>query len=190
MKKYLPIALAVMILFTIACNPFGGGKSDAEKAADLLSAGLQAHGVGNYDEATKDYRAVLALDPNNAFAYYNLGQIDQVSGRPEAAENNYRLALSINPDFPSALFNLAIIRNSAGDTTEAETLYRHVIQVDPQNAGAHFNLGLLLRFLGQTTEGDQLVAQGIQLDATLKDPATPAPSSAPIPAPTGPTPTR
>ncbi len=183
MRKYLPIALIVLVLFTVACFPFGGGKTDAEKASDALSAGLEAHVAGNLDEAAKDYRAALALDPQNKFAYFDLGVIDETRNNLASAENNYRQALGIDPDFPSALFNLAIVRKALGDTTEAIQLYKHDTSVDPQNASAHLNLGLLLRDSGDTAGANIELATAVQLDPTLQSrigesptPAAPQPT--------------
>ena len=88
--KYL-----LLILLTAASLAFGpcGGKSDAEKSSDALNKGLEAHLAGRLDEATTDYREALALDPQNKFAYFNLGLIDQTQNRLDAAENNYRVAI-------------------------------------------------------------------------------------------------
>ncbi|HJS25753.1 MAG TPA: tetratricopeptide repeat protein, partial [Actinomycetota bacterium] len=45
------------------------------------------------------YQQLLALDPENKFAYYNLGLIDQTQGRTDAAAANYTEALTIDPGF-------------------------------------------------------------------------------------------
>ncbi len=186
MRKYLPIALIVLLLIVASALAFGacgGGKSDAEKASDALSAGLEAHTAGNLDEAAKDYRAVLVLDPQNKFAYFNLGLIDQTRNNLASAENNYRVALGIDPDFPSALFNLAIVRKALGDPQEAIQLYRHVISVTPDSAGAHLNLSFLLRDAGDTVGANAELATAVRLDPTLQSrtggsptPAAPQPT--------------
>jgi len=176
--KYLILGLITAVALSLmAFGPCGGGQSDTEKASDALSRGLEAHVAGRLDEATAAYRETLALDPQNKFAYFNLGLIDQTQGRLDAAENNYRVALSIDPDFPSALFNLAIVRKAQGDTQEAIQLYRHVTSIAPDNAGAHLNLGLLLRDAGDTAGANAELDKAVQLDPTLQSriPGTPAP---------------
>src|SRR5581483_3482820 len=52
---------------------------------DPFSAGLSAHAAEHLTEAAKDYQQVLASSNNNKFAHYNLGLIDQVSGRLASA---------------------------------------------------------------------------------------------------------
>ncbi len=157
-----------------------GGKSEAEQASDALDRGLKAHAAGQIDEAAADYREVLTHDPQNKFAFYNLGLIDQTAGRADAAEKNYRLALSADPNYEPALFNLAILRTSAGSTQEAIDLYRRATAADANEAGAHLNLGLLLRATGQQTEGDAEVKRAVELNPKLQPNAatseqTPAP---------------
>jgi Tfp pilus assembly protein PilF len=167
-NRLLALSLLVL-LFSGACLQ---NKSQAQQGSDALNKGLQAHAAGKLDEATKDYREVLVHDPQNKYAYYNLGVISQTQNQPGAAENDYRLALSIDPNFSSALFNLAIIRANAGSTQEAIDLYRRAIAADPNNARAHLNLGILLRANGQAPEGQAEINTALQLDRTLTPPPT------------------
>lgn len=69
------------------------------------------------------YQLVLVLDPENKFAYYNLGLIDQTLGRTDAAASNYSDALTFDLDLGPAVFNLAIIRAEQRSTDEAIDLY-------------------------------------------------------------------
>ncbi len=164
----LVAAIALLSLATTGCG--GSGKSSAQQASDILNQGLQAHVDGRIDEAAADYREVLKKDPNNKFAYYNLGVIDQAASRDASAENNYRLALNLDSEYGPALYNLAILRAKAGSTQEAMDLYRHAIVVDDTDASAHYNLGLLLRSAGQVAAGDLEVSKARGLDATLPPP--------------------
>ncbi len=143
---------------------------------DALSKGLQAHAAGKLDEAMAAYFETLAKDPQNKFAFYNLGVIAQGQNRGAAAESYYRLAIEQDARMGSALFNLAIVRALAGGNQEAADLYRRVIAIDPNYAAAHFNLGLVLRLLGQNTEAEQELAKARQLDAKL---VAPSPSASP-----------
>jgi Tfp pilus assembly protein PilF len=86
---------------TSAAKP--AAKTDAESVSQTLDRGLQAHVEGRLDDATAAYRQVLARDPGNKFALYNLGLIDQTAGRRDAAERNYRLALQTDPNYAPAL---------------------------------------------------------------------------------------
>ena len=167
----------------------GCGRSEADLAADALDRAMKAHVAGRIDEAADGYREVLAHDPQNKYAFYNLGLIDQTAGRSDAAERNYRLVLASDPNYGPALFNLAIIRAAAGATPEAIDLYRRAVATQPNYAGAHLNLGLLLRASGQKVEGDAEVKRAIELDPSLAKNAAPSSGQAPG-AKVGPTPTK
>lgn len=164
------IALVVVLasLLAPACS---GGKGPDGPPGDVdqtLASALQAHAEGNLEQAVDLYERVLVLDPQNKFAYYNLGLIDQTQGRIDAAAADYVQAIGIDPAFTPALFNLAIIRADQGATDEAIELYREVLEVDAENAGAHLNLGFLLIEQGQRREGRAELATAVQLDPSLE----------------------
>lgn len=172
------ILLALLIVALAAC----GGKSEAQKAADALAAGLAAHQAGNLDEATKQYNECLKHDPTQRVCLYDLGVVAQTQNRAGEAENYYRLSLASDPNYPPSLFNLALLRSQAGSTQEAIDLYRHYVQVKPEDAGGHLNLGLLLRATGDTAGGDAELAEALRLNPALSIPAQ-APAGSPTPSP-------
>src|SRR5205809_6404919 len=140
---------ALLAVQALAATASCGGTSSAQSAPDPLSRGLQAHLAGRLDEATVAYFEALRRDPRNKFAYYDLGQIAQISSRPVAAESYYRLALEIDPGFGPALFNLAILRVEAGSAQEAIDLYQTLLVANPDYAAAHYTLGVALRSTGK-----------------------------------------
>jgi tetratricopeptide (TPR) repeat protein len=162
----LVLGLLVWGLSLVACSsdpaPTGG------EAGDVLRQALQAHADGNLDEAADLYKKVLVLDPENKFAYYNLGLIHQTEGRLGAAAENYGFAIAIDPAFGPALFNLATVRTAEGANGEAIDLYRQVLEINPDNAAAHLNLGFLLVDTGKRKEGKTELAKAVELDPTLE----------------------
>ena len=161
--------VALTLAATLVLGACGDEKTAAEKASDLLAKGLQAHQEQNLDEAAKQYKKILELEPTNKFALYNLGVIEQAQGRPAEAEVHYRASIATDPVFSSALYNLALLRATAGATDEAEALYRRAIDANPQFADAHLNLGFLLRAKGEQAEGDESLRRAVELNASLKD---------------------
>lgn len=170
------LLLLILAAAVAACGS-SGQPSASERAQGLLTAGLTAQLQGRTAEAVDDYNRVLALDPKNKFAYYNLGLIDQQMGRLDMAEKNYRTVLGIDPNFDRALFNLAILRTNS-DPAEAEALYRRVIAIAPNSAAAHLNLGFLLISTGRQADGRAELQKAVALDPTLAS-RIPAPSPAP-----------
>jgi tetratricopeptide (TPR) repeat protein len=133
-----------------------------------LKQGFALHALGRTEDAEKAYTEVLAKDPENKLAHYNLGVIADKNGDGDEAENRYKRALSSDPDFVPALFNLAIRREAAGAPKEAEELYRKIILLDAGMAKAHLNLGfLLLRKLDRKDEGKTEILKAVELDSSL-----------------------
>ncbi|MGH2673242.1 MAG: tetratricopeptide repeat protein, partial [Actinomycetota bacterium] len=156
-----------------------GGDSDGERSEAALEEGLEAHAAGDLAAAEEAYERAIQLDPQNKFAYYNLGVIEQSRGELPPAESHYRTTLGLDPDFVPALFNLAILRTEAGFADEAVTLYEHLIEVTPIEsaspedvrlvAAAHLNLGFLLIEQGQERRGQRELDEAVRLDPSLED---------------------
>jgi tetratricopeptide (TPR) repeat protein len=173
-KKIVLVCLLFALVATAGCS----GKTEAAQASDALGRGLKLHQQGQLLQAAKAYREVLVHDPNNKWAFYNLGLIDQQSGRTTSAESNYRQALELDPNFAAALFNLAIVVTKT-NSEEALTLYRRLIEVKPDDPIAHLNLGFLLTDLGKAEEAKIELDKAVDLDPKLKSRIPPAPASSP-----------
>jgi tetratricopeptide (TPR) repeat protein len=176
-SRWVPAVVAGLLTVILAGCSSGSGKSaspsttttstSSGSVAGLLAKALRAHVQGKLDDAVRDYNAVIAADPNNKFAHYNLGLIHQIRKQTSDAEKEYRLALSVDPRYVPALYNLAILRSLDGDTAGAIELDRRAIAGSPRYAAAHFNLGLLLLKAGRNAEGNREIAAAIKLDPTL-----------------------
>jgi tetratricopeptide (TPR) repeat protein len=174
--------LVILVVLAMAgCS----GDGEGEEADELLQQGLEAQAAGDLAAAEDAYLQVIQLDPQNKFAYYNLGVIEQSRGELPAAESHYRTTLGLDPDFVPALFNLAILRTEADFAEEATTLYEHLIEVTPIEtaspedvklvAAAHLNLGFLLIEQGREGLGQKELDEAVRLDPSLEgriDPET------------------
>ena len=159
-------ALALVVVLAFASVSCSKHKSESELANEALQLGLKAHAEGHLAEAQADYRTVLVHDPQNKFAYYNLGLIDQTSGNTQGAEGNYDQALAIDPNFVPALYNLAIVKTTS-DPKDARQLYERAISLQPDDAAAHLNLGFLLIGRGQPKKGKAELVTALGLDPSL-----------------------
>ncbi len=177
MKRTAPLrCLAVIVLLGLtvtACSE----DVDPDQA---LKEGLAQQQAGDMEAAAEKYQQVLDVRPDDQYANYNLGVIEQTDGRTALAEGYYRAALDTDPDFVAALFNLAILRTQVDATQEAIDLYERVLVIQPDYAAAHLNLGLLLQASGMGKEGIEHLETAIRLDPALADRL----DSTPIP-PTG-----
>lgn len=83
-------------------------------AAALLRRGVQLHESGRLNEAVEAYRAALALHPNFADAYNNLGNVFQDLLQPESALECYRQAIRSDPRNVNAYRNLGYVLKEQG----------------------------------------------------------------------------
>jgi tetratricopeptide (TPR) repeat protein len=176
-KLSVAIVVAGLALSAIACSTDDSQASEAELAAAALQKGLDAHAAGDLPAAAAAYREVIIHDPNNQYAYYNLGVIDQANGSLASADSNYSLALSIDPAYVPALYNLAIVKTAEDDIKAAIDLYRKAIDAQPDYAAAHLNLGFALLQDGQRKKGKAELAIAVDLDPSLADRIPEGPAS-------------
>ena len=162
-----------MILLLIACA--GGSKTEKKDKKDKnvtieehFQLARSAAEKGNLDEAVRQYKRVLELDPKNAKAHLNLGIVYGRQGnlideppkdildraaydlqqlpkksmwKKEVSE--YKKALHIDPNFAEAHFNLGVAHQEKGNLKEAIAEYQKTLQIYPNYLEAHNNLGIL-----------------------------------------------
>jgi Flp pilus assembly protein TadD len=127
-----------------------GKKDELAKNMNKL-AGIYDY-VGRRDEAEKEYRDALRINPDFADAHYNLGVLLGNKGRKEDAEAEYRESLRINPDDAEAHNNLGVLLDHRGRKEDAEVEYRETLRINPDSAVAHYNLGILYSKTGKKEE--------------------------------------
>lgn len=166
------VAAAGIAFVAAACS----SQTPAQKANGLLAKGIAAQRAGDLSSATGYYNQVLAIQPNNYYALYDLGDVEETQNQNANAEYHYRAALAVNPNYAPALYNLAILETASAPVS-AENLYQQVLAVQPNNAAAHLNLGFLQIKLGQVAEGRKNVAIADKLEPSFKSIALPTPNS-------------
>jgi len=178
MLPFIAAAIAVVGVVVLAIVFLGGsdgkkgtpaaGTGATSSSSALVRKALAEVSTKDYAQAKTDLQQVIKIDPQNKFAYYNLGYIAQTQGDEAGAEGQYKLALAIDAKFEPALYNLAILRTKAKDANGAIVLYRQAVAADSKDASAHFNLGLLLRQTGHTSEGNNEVQAAVAITPSLK----------------------
>jgi tetratricopeptide (TPR) repeat protein len=95
-------------------------------------------------EAAGYYRVALALRPNTAAVYNNLGIVLQDKKDREGALAAYQKALALDPKLARAWNNLGNTLRDKKDREGAFAAYQKALDLDPKNAKAWYNLGLAL----------------------------------------------
>ncbi len=93
--------------------------------------------------AEREFRRVIELDPGNAPAYNLLGSIYDFLGDHARADASFLEAIRLSPSSPAPYNNLGIsyLRQNRGE--EALKTFNRALVIDPRNVTAHYNLGLL-----------------------------------------------
>jgi tetratricopeptide (TPR) repeat protein len=120
------------------------------------------------DDAVREYRRAIDLDPRHSAALTNLGVILHEDGRIDEAVNYYQRALSAEPDFVPAHFNLANALRSGGQNDVAIRHYREAVRLEPALGAAHNNLGEIL-----ASQGHMDLALGSFREAVRLSPRSP-----------------
>jgi Flp pilus assembly protein TadD len=137
------------------------------KTEDLIQAGIRQGENKDFSGAARSFRKVLARDPANKFAWYNLGVIAQYDNRTADARAAYDHALKIDPGFASALYNKAILLGPT-DIDQAIVILRHIVAADPKAATAYLHLGQALARKGRHDEAEDAFGLAVHADPSLQ----------------------
>jgi predicted TPR repeat methyltransferase len=108
--------------------------------------------LGKLDDAVASYNKAIALKPDYAEAYSNLGLVHKELGEPDHAVTNFHKAIAIKPDYADAYSNLGNAFQDLGKFDEAVDSYNKAIDIKPDFVEAYSNLGNALKELGQLDE--------------------------------------
>jgi tetratricopeptide (TPR) repeat protein len=114
-------------------------------------------------EAVGFYRAALALRPQSAAVYNNLGGAWEDLGKPAEAEAAYEKAIALQPDLAVAHYNLGVALKKRGKLPEAIAAYRKAIDHKPDFVFAYNNLGNALVARGQFGEAVAALQKAVEL---------------------------
>lgn len=98
-------------------RPAAAGSGD--KVKGLLRQAVQEYSQGNTVAAEKTFRRVLAIEPNNGDANFNLGAIAEGKGDMDAALGFYKKARSANPGDQEIQQAVATLEQQARDKRES-----------------------------------------------------------------------
>ncbi len=115
----------------------------------LLQLGLSST---NPVDQVGAFRAAMAVRPEAAVLYYDLGFVQQFQKQPAEAAACYRRAIELDPKFGDAYNNLGMVLDELGKPEEAIACYRQAVEQTPRSIAGHINLGGALHALGRYDE--------------------------------------
>jgi tetratricopeptide (TPR) repeat protein len=110
-------------------------------------------------EARRAFEEELAVDPTNANAAYELGEMNRKAGELEPARTFFAQAVTSYPAFEHALVGLARTLIALGRPSEALPYLQTALKDNPENDVAHYQVAQAYRALGDTAEQEKALAE-------------------------------
>jgi protein O-GlcNAc transferase len=137
--------------------------SPTARATRRYNEGNHHLAAGRLTDAVLAYRQAVALAPDDAQAWANLGCTLWKANQLAEAETCLLRALALRPGYSEALNNLGGVLDALGRLEEASQQYRAAISSDPKQAQPYCNLGAVLHRLGRFEEAQSEYARALAL---------------------------
>ncbi len=128
---------------------------------------LDSPSLANLNQALAEFERELKLNPSDAIAQFEIGQVLSALQKPAEALHYYERALELRPEFTDALIVVGRSRAQAGQYDKAIELFTKAVTLQPDNEAAHYNLMLAFRNTGRAADALQ---QKQELDRIQKPP--------------------
>jgi tetratricopeptide (TPR) repeat protein len=125
--------------------------------------------LGHLDHSIEAYNKALAIKPDYADAYYNMGLVLQEQGKLEEAIEAYNKALAIKPDYAEAYNNIGNARKDQGKPEEAIEAYSKALAIKPDYAEAYNNMGNALKDQGKLEEAIEAYNKALAIKPDYAD---------------------
>jgi len=132
-------------------------------STDLLQAAVQRHQSGQYQEAEKRYRQILAKEPNHPDANHLLGLLAYQGRHFNDAID--LISKAIASDGMQAMYHnsLGLALKDTGQAEAGVAAFLRAISLNPNYPEAHNNLALVCLSLGQTTKAIEHFQRTLEL---------------------------
>jgi len=127
----------------------------------------QSHDPAVLKQARLEFEAELSLNPSDAVAEYQVGQILMAEQKKSEASAHFERAAELRPDFPEALIAIAKLRSDAKRYADAIALLERAVKLQPRNEMAHYNLMMAYRNAGRAADAQ---SEKVELDKLQKPP--------------------
>lgn len=120
---------------------------DPDDPENYLALGVICYHLNHLDYAVKSFETAIQINPNYAYAYYNLGCVYQYKLRNnEKALESYEIALQYLNNFPQPYINMGLLYANLGNLKKALDCFQKGAELDdPLSAKnlafTHYKLG-------------------------------------------------
>lgn len=148
-------------------SPADNTRPATDPFEDALAAGNSALDTKNYDGALAQYRRAIALNPNDARAYYGLGNAYFYQQRYADAVEPYRQAIALNSNDAVLHYYLGITYDHLPRRQEAIAEFQSTVRIDPTLARGYQALGQEYFALRRYEEAVEQLQEALRRDSSL-----------------------
>jgi len=132
-------------------------------AAAHVTLGMIHEETGLHDEAVKEFRLALELDPADISAYRKLADAYIAQGRFLLAELTYQKAIELNPHNCVSYGYLGAFYRDQGRYEDAAAQFHRAVQVNPMYAKGFGSLGGVYFLLGRRQDAEQMYLRSLEI---------------------------
>ncbi len=111
--------------------------------------------AGTEDDAMDAYRQELQIDPSNALAAYELGEILRKRSQLTEARGFFEQAVSHRPEFGLGRIGLGRVLRELEEPLQARPHLEAAVRIAPDNEVARYQLALVYRALGELAAAER-----------------------------------
>jgi Flp pilus assembly protein TadD len=138
------------------------GKDPLAQSDAHNERGIELADRGWLDEAIREFRKAIELDPQSAHAHDNLATVFAEKRQFRDALSEYLAAIKLEPDSPTAHYNLACFLTTHAVEMAVDE-FQESLELDPEYSDAHLNLGLAYADLGKMEDALKEMRRAIEL---------------------------
>jgi tetratricopeptide (TPR) repeat protein len=131
--------------------------------AAALQFAIERHRTGQFPEAERALRQILAADPQHADAWHLLGVIAHQVGQHAAAIDCFSKAVDFDPQAAIYHNSLGAAYRAMGQLDDAARCYRRALDRRPELPGIHKNLGNVFMEQGNFAAAEACYRQALEL---------------------------
>jgi Flp pilus assembly protein TadD/peroxiredoxin len=144
--------------------PFPGQFYGGRFKRNDFTYGVALFQHGYLDPAAESFKQVIAAQPQNAEAYYNLGTLYLRKNDFAQARNYLEQTVKLRPEYPEAWNNLGMVAAQQNQPDEAVRHFQQSLALRPDYVTALLNIGNIDRRQGNTEEASRLLNRAAELE--------------------------
>lgn len=144
--------------------PFPGKLYGGEFKRNDFTYGVALFQHGYLDSAAESFKQVLAAQPKNAEAYYNLGTLYLRKNDFTLAKTFLEKAVTLRAAYPEAWNNLGMIAAQTNQTDDAIHDFQASLAQRPDYVTALLNLGNVYRRQGMLADSRRLLGRAVEVE--------------------------